>query len=216
MLMSGIRPQVLPSLSVLQIILSPITANNKQNTRPHPHWIFLFVCFPYHNGVKCIIYNTTAYLSFLSSTRLHTTSLFYATYIYPHKSYLFQIVPLYCYSPHRLAQLRGHGTAVLHAPWGRRAQASRRAPSCPKHPSITVFLVNLTAVMTLHDLSVVRSLWPPLGRWCNIDQPFHMYTTSRRRISFKHLAPWGPILMPGPTGHYVITGTTPCIRTLYG
>ena len=53
-------------------------------------------------------------------------------------------------------------------------------------------MVNLTAVMTLHDLSVVRSLWPPLGRWCNIDQPFHMYTTSRRRISFMHLAPLGP------------------------
>ena len=42
MLMSGIRPQVLPSLSVLQIVFSPITANNKQNTRPPT--VFLFVC----------------------------------------------------------------------------------------------------------------------------------------------------------------------------
>ena len=90
------------------------------------------------------------------------------------------------------------------------------APSCPKHPSITVFLVNLTAVMTLHDLSVVRSLWPPLGRWCNIDHPFHMYTTSRRRISFMHLAPWGPILILISAGCHVIMGTARYIRTLYG
>ena len=90
------------------------------------------------------------------------------------------------------------------------------APSCPKHPSTIVFLINLTAVMTLHDLSVVRSLWPPLGRWCNIDQPFHMYTTSQRRICFMHLAPWGPILILVSAGYYVIMGTARYVRTLYG
>ena len=67
------------------------------------------------------------------------------------------------------------------------------APSCPKHPSIIVFLVNLTAVMTLHDLSVVRSLWPPLGRWCNTDQPFHKYIYDVMATYFCHTyRPYGP------------------------
>ena len=63
MLMSGIRQQVLPSLSVLQIVFSPITANNKQNTRPPT--VFLFVCLlsvSHWGEVHYIQYNTISKL----------------------------------------------------------------------------------------------------------------------------------------------------------